>query len=206
MATQQVLHTPNEDPRSAKMLSIIKTNTEAVTRLISDLIDFASMEIGSVMPLAHSLVDLEKLCREVFEGFCFTYPQRTLRFHPDSDLMGDWDAARLRQVVSNLMGNALQHGSIKEPVELLIASEGSTVVLRVHNEGPPIPSELLSTLFDPLVRHAMTESPARRVQGSIGLGLYIVREIIVAHGGTVEVDSTVQGGTTFTVRLLRAAP
>jgi signal transduction histidine kinase len=205
MATQQVLRTPNEDPRSAKMLSIIKTNTEAVTRLISDLIDFASTGMGSVMPLTRSPVDLEKLCREVFEGFCFTHPQRTLRFHPDGDLMGDWDTARLRQVVSNLMGNALQHGSAEEPVELLIASEGSTVVLSVHNEGPPIPSEILSTIFDPLLRHAMTESPAPRVQGSIGLGLYIVREIVVAHGGTVEVNSTVQEGTTFTVRLLRAA-
>ncbi|MBD1916300.1 HAMP domain-containing histidine kinase [Phormidium sp. FACHB-322] len=206
MATQLVARTTNQDPISAQALSIIEKNTEVVTRLISDLIDFASTGIGSAMPLTRDAVDLEKLCRSVFEGFSLVYPQRTLRFHPAGDLMGDWDAARLRQVVSNLMGNAIQHGSAEGPVELSIASDGSTVVLSVHNEGPPIPPEMLATLFDPLMRHTMQESTAGRVAGSIGLGLYIVHEIVVAHGGTVEVVSTVQEGTRFTVHLPPAVP
>ncbi|MBD1875872.1 HAMP domain-containing histidine kinase [Nodosilinea sp. FACHB-131] len=206
MATQLVSRTANQDPGSAKALSIIEKNTEVVTRLISDLIDFASTGIGSAMPLTRDAVDLEKLCRNVFEGFCLTYPQRTLHFHPAGDLTGNWDAARLRQVVSNLMGNAVQHGSAEGPVELSVASDGSTVVLSVHNEGPPIPPEMLATIFDPLMRHTMPESTARRVPGSIGLGLYIVHEIVVAHGGTVEVASTAQDGTTFTVRLPTVAP
>jgi signal transduction histidine kinase len=155
------------------------------------------------MPLTRGPVDLEKLCGEVFYGMRTAHPQRTLRFHPHGDLTGDWDAARLHQVVSNLMGNALQHGSAQGPVELSVASEGSTVVLSVHNEGAPIPSDLLATIFDPLVRGATLESAERRVPGSVGLGLYIVREIVVAHGGTVEVASTAHEGTTFTVRLPR---
>lgn len=206
MATQLVGRTANEEPGSAKALSIIETNTEAITRLISDLIDFASTGLGSAMPLTRGPVDLETLCREVFESFHLAYPQRTLRFHPEVGLIGDWDAARLRQVVSNLMGNALQHGAADGLIELSVASEGSAVVLTVHNEGPSIPAELLTTIFDPLMRHAMAESAAPRVSGSIGLGLYIVREIVVAHGGTVEVTSTDQTGTTFTVNLPRAAP
>jgi len=120
--------------------------------------------------------------------------------------MGNWDAARLRQVVSNLMGNALQHGATESPVELAIAAAGSTVVLSVHNEGPPIPAAMRATIFDPLIRHATAESATPRVAGSIGLGLYIVREIVVAHRGTVEVVSTAAAGTTFTVRLPRTAP
>jgi signal transduction histidine kinase len=206
MATQLVARTANEDLTSAKALSMIETNTVAIARLISDLIDFASTGLGSAMPLTRGSVDLEELCREVFEEFCVTYPQRPLRFQPDGDLTGDWDAARLRQVVSNLMGNALQHGATEGPIELSVASDGSIVVLSVHNEGPPIPSEMLETIFDPLMRHAMAESAVRRVRGSIGLGLYIVREIAVAHGGTVEVASTAQAGTRFTVRLPRIAP
>ncbi|MBW4459017.1 MAG: HAMP domain-containing histidine kinase [Nodosilinea sp. WJT8-NPBG4] len=206
MATQLVSRTANQDPNSAKALSIIEKNTEVVTRLISDLIDFASTGIGSAMPLTRDTVDLEKLCRNVFEGFCLTYPQRTLRFHSVGDLMGDWDAARLRQVVSNLMGNAIQHGSAEGPIELLVVSEGSTVVLSVHNEGLPIPPKMLDTIFDPLMRHTRPESTAPRVAGSIGLGLYIVHEIVVAHEGTVEVASTAQEGTTFTVRLPSVAP
>lgn len=207
MAAQLASRSANDDPGAAKALSMIKTNTEMITRLISDLIDFASTGLGRAMPLTRGPVDLETLCCNVFEGFCFAYPQRTLRFNPDGDLTGDWDAARLQQVVSNLMSNALQHGSPEGPVDLSVASDGSTVVLSVHNEGPPIPSERLGTIFDPLMRHAISEeSAARQVSGSIGLGLYIVRAIVVAHGGTVEVASTAQAGTTFTVRLPRSQP
>lgn len=205
MAAHLVSHA-NEDPQFAKALSMIETNTEAITRLISDLIDFASTGQGSAMPLTRGPVDLEKLCREVVDAYRIAHPECTLHFHPDGDLTGDWDAARLRQVVSNLIGNALQHGPAQGPVELSVASEGSTVVLSVHNEGAPIPSELRATIFEPLMRYATQESAERRVPGSIGLGLYIVREIVVAHAGTVEVASTAQEGTTFTVRLPRSCP
>ena len=80
------------------------------------------------------------------------------------------------------------------------------MVLSVHNEGMPIPPDLLPTIFDPLVRYATRESAAQRSPGSIGLGLYIVREIVVAKGGTVEVASTAEEGTTFTVRIPRFLP
>ncbi len=205
MAAQLISRTvnkdPSKDPISVRALSIIETNMEAVTRLISDLIDFASTGLGSAMPLTRGPVDLEKLCRNVVEGFSLAYPQRTLRFHSDGDLTGDCDADRIRQVISNLMGNALQHGSTEGPIKLSVASDGATVVLSVRSEGPPIPPEMLATIFDPLTRHTMPDSTAQRVPGSVGLGLYIVREIVVAHGGTVEVASTEDEGTTFTVRL-----
>jgi signal transduction histidine kinase len=197
------LVSPTTDPGTAEALSEIETQTEAMARLISDLIDFASTGVGSAMPLTRGPVDLEKLCREVLDGFRSANPKRTLRFHAEGDLTGQWDAARLRQVLSNLLGNALQHGSKDGAIELSAQSDGSTVVFSVHNEGAPIPSEMLATIFDPLVRHATQESAADRVPGSIGLGLYIVREIVLAHGGTIDVVSTRQEGTRFTVRLPR---
>ncbi len=205
MAAQLLARTTDKHLDSPRALSVIETNTETITRLIRDLIDFASTGPGSTMPLTRSPVDIEILCRQVFEEFCVAYPQRTLRFHSDGDLTGDCDAARLRQVVSNLMGNALQHGSTEGPIELSVASNGATVVLSVHNEGPPIPPEMLATIFDPLTRYTIPDSTAQRVPGSVGLGLYIVREIVVAHGGTVEVAST-EEGTTFTVRLPQPCP
>ena len=118
---------------------MIKTNTETIARLVSDLIDFTSTALGSAIPLTRSSFDLEKLCGKVLEGFRFSHPQRTLRLHLDGDLTGDWDAARLQQVVSNLVSNAFQHGLGEGPVDLSVVSEGATVVLSVHNEGPPIP-------------------------------------------------------------------
>lgn len=103
---------------------MIGTESEAMAKLIRDLIDFASTWLGSAMPLNREPVDLQKLCREVVDGFRATHPQRTLHFHARGDLTGNWDAARLRQVVSNLLGNALQHGSPRGAVELSAASEG----------------------------------------------------------------------------------
>lgn len=202
----QVARTTNEDSRAVKALSMIERNTKTMARLIGDLIDFASTGLGSAMPVTLSSFNLEDLGREVFEEFCFAYPQRTLRFHADGDLTGDWDAARLRQVLCNLMSNALQHGVTEEPVKLSIVSQESTVVLSMQNGGPPIPSEILTTIFDPLMRYVQLESSQQKASKSIGLGLYIAQEIVLAHGGTIAVDSTVQDGTTFTVRLPRTAP
>lgn len=190
-------------PASSEALSMIETSTDTISRLISDLIDFASTGLGIAISLTRGPVDLEKLCRDVFEEFRLTHPHRTLRFHPIGDLTGDWDEARLRQVVSNLLSNALQHGSNKGSVELSVASEDATVVLRVRNESAPIPPDMLTTIFDPMVRLVTAESAAKRIPGSMGLGLYIVREIVVTHGGTIEVASTARDGTTFTVRLPR---
>jgi hypothetical protein len=194
------------DRKSVEMLALMGTESEAMEKLISDLIDFASTWLGSSMPLNREPLDLQKLCREVVAGFRATHPQHKLHFHPRGDLTGNWDAARLRQVLSNLLGNAFQHGSPEGPVELSAASEGSTVVLSVHNEGAPIPPEALPTLFDPLVRHATVGSTLVRAPGSIGLGLYIVREIVNAKGGTLAVASTAEQGTTFTVRIPRQPP
>ena len=189
------------DAGAAEAMTMIETNTQAISRLINDLIDFASTGLGSAMPLTRGPVDLEILCREVVDACRISHPGHTLRFNPQGDLAGDWDAARLRQVIFNLMGNAIQHGSADAPIDLSVASEGSAVVLSVRNQGTPIPPELLTTIFDPLVRFAAPESAARRAPGSIGLGLYIVREIVVAHRGTVTVASTSQEGTTFIVHL-----
>jgi signal transduction histidine kinase len=205
-----------DDPNSVDWLSTIETNTEAITRLIGDVIDYTLGGLGRTMPLSRGPVDLSLLCREVMQAHRITNPGRTLRFHSDGDVTGVWDAARLRQVVTNLVSNAIHHGAPDGPIDLSVTleesasmgsgPEGSTVVLSVHNEGAPIPRDLLPTIFDPLVRYATRESAARRRPGSIGLGLYIVREIVVAKGGTVEVASTAQEGTTFTVRIPRFLP
>lgn len=202
MSAQLVSRT-NADKQSIEALSTIDTESKAMAKLIGDMIDFASTLLGSAMPLNCEPVDLQILCREVVDGFRASHPQRTLHFNPRGDLTGNWDAARIRQVVSNLLGNALQHGSLVGTVELSAASEGSTVVLNVHNEGAPIPPEALPTLFDPLVRHTTVKSALQRAPGSIGLGLYIVREIVNAKRGMITVASTAQQGTTFTVRIPR---
>jgi signal transduction histidine kinase len=205
-----VVSRQNQNPATADAISVITRNTDAMMQLIGDLIDFSSSALGRGMPLNRGPVDLEALCREVLGSFRALHPARELRLHLEGDVNGVWDAGRIRQVISNLIGNAIQHGSPEAPIDLSVASAGSplggAVAISVHNEGAPITPDLLPTIFDPLRRYATRESAAERSPGSIGLGLYIVREIVAAKGGTVEVTSTAEKGTTFTVRIPRFLP
>ena len=193
------------DAEAAESVSHIAASAAGMSTMIVDLLDFTGAALGGKMPVSPAPMDLGAVCRDVAEEMRAADPARTLHFRPHGDLTGKWDAARLRQVVANLLGNALQHGAGARPVELTATGEGPTVVLAVHNGGPPIPPDALPTIFDPLVRGTTPELKRQRRPGSIGLGLYIAREIVVAHGGTIDVASSADSGTTFTVRLPRHA-
>ena len=203
MSAELVRQTGNPNPDASDAVSRISASAAAIARLVSDLLDFAGTGLGAAMPLTRAPLDLGLLCREVFEEYRAANPKRALEFQPSGDLAGAWDASRLRQMVSNLLGNALQHGATDVPVGLSIRDDGSSIVLAVRNAGPPIPPDVLPTLFDPLVRSAKLGSAAQRTAGSIGLGLYIAREVAIAHGGTIDVKSTEADGTVFTVHLPR---
>ena len=187
---------------SSEELLQISTSAAVIAGLINDLIDFAGTGLGAQMPLSRVPVDLGELCREVVEEFQTSSPTRSLRLQTTDDVRGEWDPARLRQVISNLLGNAIQHGSHNCAVELAVKSDGTDVVLSVHNDGAPIPADLLPTIFDPLVR-GPSISHHRRRPGSIGLGLYIAREVVNAHGGVIGVQSTEKSGTVFEVKIPR---
>ena len=104
--------------------------------------------------------------------------------------------------MQNLVTNALKYSPDGSPVTVGAQGEDANVVLMVHNEGTPIPADRLDTLFRPLER---ATSDVDKTGRSIGLGLYIVKEVVDAHGGSVSVESTSEAGTTFTVRLARAS-
>jgi signal transduction histidine kinase len=199
--------TQKGNPESSEAMSHIEKSAEVIAQLVNDLLDFASTGLGAAMPLAPAPVNLRTLCRDVFEEFRAAHRERALRLACDGDLSGAWDAARLRQVISNLLGNALQHGSASGPIELIGRAEGADVVIAVRNQGRPIPADALPTIFDPLVRGPVGPgapgAPHAPRAGGIGLGLYIAREIVAAHHGTIEVESSAEAGTTFTVRLPR---
>jgi signal transduction histidine kinase len=194
------------DAESSRMASGIAASAAAMGRMIGDLLDFTGAGLGSAMPLSPAPMDLGRLGQEVLDEMRAAYPKRTLGYHPHGDLSGEWDAARLRQLLSNLLGNAIQHGASDGPVNLSVAAHGPDVLLAVHNGGAPIPPDALAGIFDPLVRGRSPELQKHRRPGSIGLGLYIAREVATAHGGTIEVTSTAGAGTTFAVRLPRSLP
>lgn len=181
----------------------IAASVRVMARMIGDLLDYTRTRLGTGMPVTPLPMDLEHLGLNVFKEFRSAHLDRVVTYQTEGDLKGLWDADRLRQAVSNLLGNAMQHGAADEPVELAVRDVGDDVVITVHNGGDPIPPGELAKIFDPLIRGSSGDSPRKSRPGSIGLGLYIAREVAKSHGGRIDVASTRDAGTTFTMRLPR---
>ncbi|MFO0792060.1 MAG: HAMP domain-containing sensor histidine kinase [Pirellulales bacterium] len=201
MSAQLASSRTRSDVESSNALYQIENSVQAVLRLVSDLIDFAATGLGAHMPLAMAPVNLELLAREVLDELQAAYPESTLRLDARGDLTCNCDSARFRQVMSNLLDNAVEHGKQHGEVKLALTGDGPHIVLTVSNFGTPIAPDVLPIIFDPLVRD--TDVVRKRREGSIGLGLYIAREIVISHGGTIEVTSSAEAGTVFSVHLPR---
>lgn len=186
-------------------LERIVKSTERVVRMIRDLLDFTQARLGGGIPIAPRPTDLHEITRQSVEEVQASFPGRRVALAAEGDASGRWDPDRLAQVVGNLVTNAIAYSPPDSAVGVCTRGDGDRVVLEVTNEGTPIAPEALSGLFLPFRRgHAS----AAASEGSIGLGLYIVEQIVAAHGGTVDVESAAGRATTFRVILPRgsAAP
>jgi signal transduction histidine kinase len=179
----------------------ILSASDRMARLVSDLLDLTRTRLGKGIPVVKAPTSLETLCRQVVDEIQAAHPERRLILDCRGDLSGTWDRDRLAQIIANLVANVLQHGDPAEAVTIRAVSSGRAAILTVHNQGTPIPSASLKTIFEPMVR--LPDGQDLGPSGSLGMGLFIVRELVKAHGGTVRVTSTAEGGTTFTVTLPR---
>ncbi|WP_160174450.1 PAS domain S-box protein [Archangium violaceum] len=183
-----------------RMTGRIANSADTMGRMISDLLDFTRGRLGGGIPLERTHNDLVRLCREVIDEFSVTHPSSDIRLEGDALCEGWWDGPRLRQVLSNLLSNALRHARPGREVVVRVHGPDGEVELAVSNEGEPIPAELLPVLFEPFRRGISKFRPA----GSLGLGLFIVHQVVTAHGGRMEVGSA-EGVTSFKVRMPREA-
>ena len=167
-------------------------------RLIADFLDLTRMRLGGSIPLTSVQTDLQRVCDEVLLEIQATHPDRIVHFESRGDVTGEWDPDRFAQVVSNLVGNAIEHGG-NTPVTVIASGAGERVTLTVHNEGEPIPRRAQATIFEPLARGTSEGSH------NLGLGLFIARAIVVAHDGDIRLNSSEEAGTTFEVALPRSA-
>jgi signal transduction histidine kinase len=178
----------------------ILSSSRRMSNMIAQLLDLTRSRIGGGIPLDRRDTDLGVIVGEVVDELRHTYPAREVTWSRPPAVWAPVDRDRLAQVVSNLVGNALEHGDPTKPVSVRLGAEGTAIELLVHNVGAPIPPALLPTLFEPF---RLTLARGARSKG-LGLGLFITQQIVVAHGGEVEVDSTPERGTTFRVVLPRA--
>ncbi len=186
--------------------SQVVNTAKRMRQIIHSIIDYTHAQRAGIPVVPREGADFHAVCERVLQEFHLLHPARRFEYDGDGSPVGAWDEGRLEQVVQNLVGNALRHGSPDAPVAVRWCREGDEVdgelVLTVHNEGRPIPPELLPHVFEPFRSGAHGPSDQR----SMGLGLFIVREIVHAHGGEVSVRSDAGDGTTFTVRLPGRAP
>ncbi|OFX21982.1 MAG: hypothetical protein A2V77_13065 [Anaeromyxobacter sp. RBG_16_69_14] len=192
-----------EDLPEAVRVSLgeIDRSGERMLEMIGTLLDFTESRVKETLPVAPVPMDMHELCRSVVEELLAANPGRSIGLAVEGDGRGRWDPARLAQVVSNLIGNAMKHGARHGPVSVSVSGNDEDVVLEVNNEGPVISPDLMRVLFEPF-RRGSASRDASHTRG-LGLGLYIARLIVNAHGGAISVQSTREQGTTFEVRLPR---
>ena len=192
------------DVRSVGVATRIVNSAGRMGRMVNDLLDLTRTRLGAGIPVTPKRMDLAPVCHQVIAELQSTHPDRHLQFESKGDLHGEWDSDRLTQVLSNIVANALQYGSEDGPVTVTVESHGEGILLRVHNEGPSISDDTMRRMFDPMVRQPNPNGDMHTT--GLGLGLYIAREIVTAHGGTIAVTSSETQGTTFTVQLPRRSP
>jgi signal transduction histidine kinase len=201
-ASQFMLETAElNEPQRTLMTRIVRSATR-MNQMVGDLLDFTRSRLGSGVPIARATMDLGKEAENAVEEARAAHPGRSFKLNVSGDLRGSWDAARIGQVLANLLGNAVQHGHPDSPISVTARGERSEVVVQVHNRGPAIAANHLPGLFSPFKR-LRADGTTGDAWSSLGLGLHIVERIVTAHGGTMEVQSSDDGGTFFTVRLPR---
>jgi sigma-B regulation protein RsbU (phosphoserine phosphatase) len=177
-----------------RVLGRISRSTERAHRLITDLLDFTAARVGKGLAVKIGAIDLHAVVAEALDELRTAYPDRQIEHLQHGAGSCSADPDRIAQALGNLVSNAIAYGEPGGPVSVSSQVGAAECTVEVHNFGPPIPQDALPTLFQPMVRGAV--GGAAR---SVGLGLYIVREISLAHGGDVAVRSSAEEGTTFTM-------
>ncbi|APR87301.1 Sensor histidine kinase [Minicystis rosea] len=193
-----------DDPKAAgspdqkKRVAIVLRNLDRADRMVADLLDVEQIHAGKRLPLALAEHDLGAIARDVANELSADHPGRVVT-RVDEEVRGVWDGAVLRRAIWNLVANALKYGATDVPVDVCVAYRNDGVEVAVHNEGTPIPEDKQATLFEPFTRAASAGT------AGWGLGLTLVRGAAESHGGSIGLDSAPGRGTTFTLRLPRAA-
>lgn len=200
MVADMLAHHGELSGLALKMATQIAVSVREMETMIRDLLDFTGTRLGAKMAVNPAMMDLAELCGEVIEEIRMVHPSRVFTLKMEDEVKGSWDRARLRQLLSNLLGNAVQHGAADSEIGLTVSNGKDDAFVSVRNHGTPIPKDAQSIIFDPLRRNS--DSNLARPPGSIGLGLYIAREVALAHGGAIQVQSDA-AETVFLVRLPR---
>jgi PAS domain S-box-containing protein len=195
-ASELIARAPDDPAKILRNAERIDRGVQRIKHIVDDLLDLTRERRGGI-PIEREASDLAAICRAVVDELALTTKDRAVHLTCNTDVRGSWDPHRIAQAVSNLVGNAIQHGTPGTAVEIRIASDGDHAIAEVRNQGE-IPAERLPRLFEAFQGAA----PTTRRSGGLGLGLFISRAIARAHDGTLDVETSPLG-TTFRLRIPR---
>lgn len=202
MSTEVLVRSGQLTPKAA---APIINAAVRIKGIVEQVMDFTRAQADGAMPVERIPGDLAVQLAKVVEETQVRHPTRVLRLESAGDFQGSWDEGRMGQLLSNLLGNALLYGAPDSDITTRMWSTPEHVSFSVHNRGTPIAPAEMERIFRPLERGPQPEGE-RQERTGLGLGLYICREIVRSHGGTLLLDSSAEAGTTFTVTLPRAQP
>ncbi|MFN2638020.1 MAG: ATP-binding protein [Gemmatimonadaceae bacterium] len=181
------------------LTSRIVSSTSRMNQMVGALLDFTRSRLGGGIPISPAEMNMGSVVHDVVNEILAAHPQRKIQIDARGSLRGVWDCDRMTQVLTNLLGNALEHGSDRTIVTVTVLGDEKEVSVAIHNRGAPIPEEQLDGIFNAMKRQPTGGGPS----ANLGLGLYIADQIVRAHKGKIDVESSEDAGTTFTVHLPR---
>ncbi|MYM73404.1 GHKL domain-containing protein [Duganella sp. FT134W] len=208
MGAQVLLMDQTLPSKALKVGLRILNSSKRMDAIVRDLLDFSTTHLGEGIPIDPRTVDLLEVCQHTIEEAKAFHPDRKFELKAEGELTGAWDGQRMGQAFSNLISNAIQHSTPESVIRVSISGAANEVVYEVQNDAEVFSPTKLRTLFDPIKRFAIRPASERvgsRMQ-NLGLGLYVVKEIVNAHDGEVSVKSSKDDGVTFTVRLPKQVP
>lgn len=201
MATD-MLSRGERSAREARLLEHITTSSDRAQRMIADLLDLALVRVGNGIAINRSAEDLHLVVSQSVNELRLAFPHATLQFAAVGAGDVELDADRVQQLLGNLVANGVAYGDPQRPITIVSTLDACVAKVSVHNWGPPVPQAAVASLFEPMTRHSDREDDVR----SVGLGLFIVREIAKAHGGDVTVNSSAAEGTQFVAHFCAVNP
>jgi signal transduction histidine kinase len=202
LGVRHLLQSKATDSNAIKAVARMQRAASRMSELVSNLLDYARTSLGDSMPVFPGPARIHSICSHAIEEVESAYPGRDITLVCVEDVEGSWDSARIIQLLTNLLVNALQHGDASGVVSVTVSARVDSVVIDVYNEGEPISPGSLGTLFHPLYRRASVGAHAHKAGSSgLGLGLFIASQIARSHGGDIKVESTREGGTIFSLAL-----
>lgn len=201
LGADRLRRSAESDARSIKLSNQIYTSVERANQIVGDLLDLTRCQMGPGIPIKTVELELSSLCKHIIDEISLFNPEANLVFIANAPVVGRFDGARMGQVFSNIISNAVRHGGIKNPIVVeLITSDGSAI-FSVNNAGKPIPKEVLPLIFNPMKRFSKQLVVDKPSSEGLGLGLFIASEIVSSHKGSINVSSDWDQGTTFTVKV-----